>query len=47
MTAAIIFVGRALFVLDGALSCIHGCFFYSWAGLLSAPFCVKGGVVYG
>jgi hypothetical protein len=24
VTAAIIFVGRALFVLDGALSCIHG-----------------------
>src|SRR5699024_11651060 len=38
----IYFLGRALFVLDGSLSCIHGCFFYSWAGV-PVPFCVKGG----
>jgi hypothetical protein len=41
VTAAIIFVGRALFVLDGALSCIHGCFLFM-GGVVVCPLLCQG-----
>src|SRR5699024_5712653 len=42
-TAAFIFVGRALFVVDGALSCIHGCFFIHGLGCCLPPFVLRAG----
>src|SRR5699024_3692809 len=38
----IYFLGRALFVLDGALSCIHGCFLFM-GGVVVCPLFVVGG----
>src|SRR5699024_5827190 len=39
----IYFLGRALFVVDGALSCIHGCFFIHGRGCCLPPFVSRAG----